>query len=337
VSAATFALETVTSRRGVLTASVTQALAVTVPLGVPIFLLFAAAFGGLDVLARLPAETIGYLAAAGVLHFVWGRYCNYRASKAMGAVLVAPVQQSNLLVTLALAIWILGEHLTPLRIAGIGLVVLGPALTYERSRRGAPNTTAGVGERSDAVLRTAMPIEAGARRMFQPNYAEGYLFALLSATGYGVSPVLVRLALENRELPASLAGGLISYAAAALAFALILLWPGQWRRVRSLDRGAAKWFAISGVCVCFAQMLRYMALVLAPVTVVTPIQRLSLVFRLYLSRLINPQHEVFGGRIVAATAVSLLGALALSVSTEVVQAALPLPDWAKAVLNWRWP
>jgi hypothetical protein len=40
---------------------------------------------------------------------------------------------------------------------------------------------------------------------------------------------------------------------------------------------------------------------------------------------------------IAATVVSLLGALALSVSTELVQSLVPLPDWAKAVLNWRWP
>lgn len=182
-----------------------------------------------------------------------------------------------------------------------------------------------------------MPVETEPRKVFQPNYAEGYLFALLSSTGYGISPVLVRLALEDQGLQASLAGALISYAAAALAFALILLLPGQWRHVRALDPGAAKWFAISGVCVCLAQMLRYMALSLAPVSVVTPIQRLSLVFRLYFSRIINPEHELFGGRIAAATVVSLLGALALSVSTDVVQAALPLPDWATTVLNWRWP
>jgi hypothetical protein len=70
---------------------------------------------------------------------------------------------------------------------------------------------------------------------------------------------------------------------------------------------------------------------------VTPIQRLSLLFRLWFSRLINPQHEVFGGRMIAATFLSLAGALALSVSTEVVQSLLPLPDWAARVLNWRWP
>jgi uncharacterized membrane protein len=231
-----------------------------------------------------------------------------------------------MLVTLALAIWILGEHLTVLRILGIGLVVLGPALTYPRARR-----------RKVADSIAGAPVETGSRPVFRPNHAEGYLFALLSSTGYGISPVLIRLALEDMPLTAGLAGGLVSYTAATAAFALLLLMPGQWRHVRALDGTAAKWFAISGVCVCAAQMLRYMALALAPVSVVTPIQRVSLVFRLYFSRILNPDHEMFGGRIVAATVISLLGALALSISTELVQSALPLPDWAKAVLNWHWP
>jgi uncharacterized membrane protein len=345
LSAAAFAFETATARRGVLTATVSQALSITVPLGVPIFLLFAVAFGSLGTVLGFSTQAIVYLALAGVLHFVWGRYCNYRASKAMGANLVAPVQQSNMLVTLALAIWILGEHLTPLRVLGIGLVVLGPALTYERRQpppnpppaegRSRPSSTGYAGEGKGGGIAVA-PIETSPK-MFRPNYAEGYTFALLSSTGYGISPVLIRLALENHGLEASLGAGLISYAAATLAFGLIMLLPGQWQHVRALDRGAAKWFAISGVCVCFAQMLRYMALALAPVSVVTPIQRLSLVFRLYFSRIINPDHEVFGGRLVAATVISLAGALALSVSTELVQSLLPLPDWARDVLNWHWP
>ena len=317
LSAVGFAFETATARRGVVTASVTQALAVTLPIGVPIFLLLTVMCGALQALAGFSAETIAYLALAGVLHFAWGRYCNYRASKAMGANLVAPVQQSNMLVTLALAIVILGEQLTPLRIVGIGLVVLGPALTYERRKK---------------AVAPAAPA-----KVFQPNYAEGYLFALLSSTGYGISPILVRLALENRDLSASLAGGLVSYIAAALAVAPVLLWPGLRREIRALDRGAAKWFALSGVVVSLAQMLRYMALALAPVSVVTPIQRLSIIFRLYFSRIINPDHELFGGRIVAATVLSLLGALALSVSTDMVQSVLPLPEAARDVLNWKWP
>ncbi len=329
LSAATFAFENAIARRGVLTGSVAQALAITVPLGVPIFFLVAVVSGSLGAVLGFSWMAIVYLALAGILHFVWGRYCNYRASKAMGANLVAPVQQSNLLVTLALAIWILGEHLTPLRVLGIALVVLGPTLTYERKQKPQPQTS------SDAEV--AAPAVRDAHAVFQPKYAEGYLFALLSSTGYGISPVLVRLALEHGGLQASIAGGLVSYIAATLAFALILLWPGQWRHVRALDREPAKWFTISAVGVCFAQMLRYMALALAPVSVVTPIQRLSLVFRVYFGRLINPHHEVFGGRMFAATVVSLFGALALTVSTELVQSLVPLPGWATTLLNWHWP
>jgi hypothetical protein len=73
------------------------------------------------------------------------------------------------------------------------------------------------------------------------------------------------------------------------------------------------------------------------VTVVSPINRLSILFRLFFSRLLNPQHEVFGGSMVLATVVSLLGALALTMSTDLVQSLLPLPDSVVTVLNWRWP
>ena len=106
----------------------------------------------------------------------------------MGANLAAPVQQCSLLVTLALAIWILGEYLTPLRVLGIVLVVVGPALAY------------------DAVATRTRTRSAGRRRcraiphkVFQPKYAEGYFFALLSSTGYGISPILVRLGAREQR------------------------------------------------------------------------------------------------------------------------------------------
>ncbi|MGH8639205.1 MAG: EamA family transporter [Burkholderiales bacterium] len=336
LSAASFALESATARRGVVTASVAQALSITIPIGVPIFLAVAAVSGYLGTVLGFSVEAVLLLSLAGMLHFVWGRYCNYRAVKAMGAALSGPVQQCSLLVTLVLAIWVLGEQLTPLRLIGIVLVVLGPALAYDRAGKAhdaAAPAPAGV---ASAVAAPAA-VEADRVAAFRPKYAEGYLFALLSSTGYGVSPILVRSALESRGIEFSLAGGLISYCAATLVFALVLLWPGQLRHVIAMDRQSARWFVVSGVCVCFAQMLRYMALAVAPVSVVSPIQRLSLVFRVYFARLINPQHEVFGGRVLGATALSLAGALALSVSTEVVQSLLPLPDWLVAALNWRWP
>jgi uncharacterized membrane protein len=84
-------------------------------------------------------------------------------------------------------------------------------------------------------------------------------------------------------------------------------------------------------------MLRYMALGIAPVSVVIPIQRLSVIFRIYFGWMVNPQHEVFNGRMISATVVSLIGALALSVSTDSLFHFVSLPAWSAPVLGWHWP
>src|SRR5262249_3562668 len=100
--------------------------------------------------------------------------------------------------------------------------------------------------------------------------------------------------------------------------------------------------------VCASQMFLFMALTVAPVTVVSPISRLTILFRLHFSRLLNPEHEVFGSKVVLATLISLAGAVSLSLSVEVVASLLPaaalpplrallLPAAPPPPLRWHWP
>ncbi len=296
LSAVTFAYANATVRRGVLTGTVLQAVAISLPIGLPFFLLAMMPTGGFAALAAFDTRAVLLLVVAGVIHFALARYCNYRATKAMGANLVAPIQQYSLVITLVLAVVWLGEAVTVMRVLGIICVVAGPALT--------------LGPRKKA----ATPSPAG--NVFEPAYGEGYLFALLSAVGFGISPILVGMAFAHQGLAAGIAGGFISYLAATVAIMLPLLLPGQWKSFRAVDGMTARWFVISGIAVAISQMARYMALAVAPVSVVSPIQRLSMVFRIYFGAILNPQHEVFGGRIIAGTVISLLGAVALSVSVD---------------------
>ena len=327
-SAATFAFNNASVRRGVLNGTVAQAMAITVPIGVPLFFVAALLTGHLGEVLGFSPLGLASLAAAGVMHFVWGRYCNYRATKALGTNLVAPIQQVNLIITLLLAIWILGEQFTALKVLGIALVLLGPSVTM----RGPP-------AKSERVVsdEKITGIDAEKPAAFEPNYPEGITFSLLSAVGYGLSPILVRVGLEHKGLGASFAGGLVAYSAATAMMALVMLWPGRLRHALSVNRESAKWFALSGLLVFLSQMFLYMAMSIAPVTVVSPINRTSIVFRLYFSRWLNPQHEVFGGPVIAGTVVSLAGAVALSLSVEAVQGMLPLPEAVTAPLNWHWP
>jgi uncharacterized membrane protein len=319
ISAVTFAYANASVRRGVLTGTVLQAVAISLPVALPFFIIAMALTGGFPLLVAFSWQSLGLLALAGIIHFAWARHCNYRATKAMGANLVAPVQQYSLVITLLLAILWLGESLTLLRIIGIVLVVVGPSLTLR-------------GGKSLAVAAESKPTER-----YQPNLAEGYFYALLSALGFGISPILIAMAFKEKGIALGIAGGFVSYVAATLAIAVPLLAPSQWRSFKSLDRESAKWFIISGISVGLSQMTRYMALAVAPVSVVTPIQRLSLVFRLYFGAKLNPQHEVFGERIVWGTVISLLGAAALSVSADRLFDLTFLPEAVLRVMRWHWP
>ena len=314
-SAATFALNNAFARRGVLTGSVFQAMSISVPIGVPMFFLGAIVTGGLGYFLEFSAKSYFYFALAGVLHFAWGRYCNYRAVKAIGSNLAGPLQESSVLIALFLAVVLLGENLTGLKIFGIILVLCGPLVVVE------------VGKKKEKK-------PGAAKQTFTPLYAEGYLFAGLSALGYGCSPILIKSALEGSGPGASLAGGTISYLAATIVVAAVILGTGNLRNVANIERENAKWFLFAGLLVGVSQMLRYLALSVAPVSVVAPIQRLSLIFRMLFGWLMNREHEIFSWRLVAGTCVSLVGAVLLSLSLESVVTWSFLPDWVRAGAAW---
>lgn len=323
LSAITFGFNNASVRRGVLSGSVLQALAITVPVGVPFFLVMILVTGNIGVVTDMGTESFLWLAAAGVLHFVIGRYCNYRSTKAIGGNLSGPWKQSNLILALVLAIVFLGEVLTPLKVTGIVLILLGAYFTSKAT-----------------FNKPAAKKEAGAKPdqlEFEPSYKEGYTFALLSAVAYGSSPILVRMGLESQGPGTSFWGGLISYASAALIIGLILLLPGRWKHVREVGQSSVRWFSLAAILVGFSQMFRYMALAIAPVSVVTPIQSTSVVFRVIFGWLINRHTEVFGSWVILGVVVTMLGVLGLSVSTEVVMAHIPLPEVVLSVINYRWP
>lgn len=349
LSSATFALNGVSVRRGVLTGSVAQAMAITVPMGVPIFFVVALATGGLGALFEFSGKTLMLLSLAGIFHFVWGRYCNYRATKAIGSNAVTPLQQLDFPLKLGLAIVFLGETLTPLSLIGIGLIFLGGAVAIKRRKKRVRRTetptpalatasTVGAAAVADTSGNTdAAKAQDPARPVFVPHYFEGYLFALLSITGYGVSPLFIRMALQDAGLGASLAGGLVSYIAATLVIVAMMMLPGRFAHIRSMNTVSAKWFAASSIFVGVSQIFRYMALAIAPVTVVATIMRAAGLFKLVFNWFVNRQYESFEPRLIVGIFISIAGGLAMTLSPEFVAANVPLPGSVTDLLGWRWP
>jgi uncharacterized membrane protein len=298
-SAAFFGLNNAATRRGVLTATVLQGMAITVPLGLPVFLLFMPFVGGWAELWGMSPSVAGWMAAAGVVHFVIGRYGNYRATQALGANLSTPVQQLSILVSLALAVALLGEEMTGPKAIGLVMVLVGPGVVMARRRQGRARAAA-----------KAMTLD----------YRAGFVWGAVCALGYGVSPVMIAHAMDGASsIPLALAGIVVSYGAATVVVAVLVSAAGGWRLLAGTGTGAAGWFVVSALCVALSQMLRYMALAVAPVSVVTPIQRLSVLFRVLFGAAINRDTEVFDGAVLAGIVLSVAGTVALAAETGAVR------------------
>ena len=336
LAAATFALNAAAARRAVLSGTVLQGLMVTVPLGVPLFLILVFLTGETGILRSMPLEAHLWFAAAGIVHFVIGRYGNYAASGAIGTNLASPILQCDVLIALVLAMVLLGESLTPLRALGIILVLLGPSLVANHGDANKKKSSADDTRTESANIATAPPASAP-KPTFQPRYAEGYAYAVIAAIGYGLSPVLIGLGLKAAGGTGALAGGLVSYIAATLAVGLILIVIRAPKSTYRIDGQALRWFAFAGCIVFLSQAFRYAALVYAPASVVTALQRLSSLFRIYFGWIINPEHEVFDKSVIAATVVSMIGAIALSISTDLFLSLANWPDWLVRLAKLQWP
>src|SRR5262249_17109866 len=217
LSAITFALNNAAARRGVVTGTPIQGMAITVPLGVVGFLLLRVGGGQIGRRGESPPVAAAWMAGVGVMHFIFGRYCNYRASQAAGVNLTGPVVQLQVIVTLVLAVVILHEPCTVLQMIGGVFILAGALITQHQpaSARAAPPPPAG-----DAPARSA-----AATPVFVPHNVIGVLFASLAALGYGTSPILARTALAHTGVGNGILGGLIAYVAATAVVALALLWP----------------------------------------------------------------------------------------------------------------
>jgi drug/metabolite transporter (DMT)-like permease len=331
-------------RRGVVTGSVLQGMALTVPIGGLSFLVMTIAFGELHHLVVFPMAALTWLACQGVVHFVIGRYCNYKSNQLMGVNLTAPVVQLQVPFAMILAVVMLHEKFTVLQAIGSALMLGGSFIT-----QGITQGNAGKGKRK-ATLTAATPIptvpsqeelaqeELAApvpKPIFQPRVFSGYIFGLGAAMCYGSSPLMARQAFLHAPDISTAAGGCLAYTAATLFFLLILLKPGFRADIKSMKRENLPWFLSSAVLVAISQAFVYASLAVAPLMVVTPILQLSLVFRLFLSQLINRDHEVMNTAVVIGAFSAVLGSILVSLDTDELTTSLDLPRSLADFLHYR--
>lgn len=304
-------------RRGVVTGSVVQGMAVTVPIGALTFLVMALATGNGGQIFAFSAIAILWLFAQGIVHFVLGRFCNYRSNQLMGVNLAAPVVQLQVPIAILIAVAVIGETFTVLQAIGSVLMVAGSFAVQHKSTRPA-----------------AAPSDGGGAPSFQPKLVSGYAFGFGAAFFYGLSPILARQAFVSAPETSTLAAGVIAYVGAMLAFSALLFLPGAWSSVKAIKSDNFRWFLAASVLVAISQAFVYASLAVAPLVVVTPILQLSLIFRLFLSQMINREHEVMSAAVIIGSAVAITGSMLVAIDTRWLVEALALPAYLARVLAY---
>jgi hypothetical protein len=87
--------------------------------------------------------------------------------------------------------------------------------------------------------------------------------------------------------------------------------------------------------VAAAQGFFFCAVAVAPVLFVMPLLQTSLAFRMLFSTWLSPHHEVFGPLILSGVAISISGALLVSIDSGLILATLHAPDALARMLLWR--
>lgn len=187
LGAFTFAINNVAMRRGVVTGSVLQGMAITVPIGGLSFLVMTVAFGQLGQLTVIPGVALAWLAGQGIVHFVLGRYCNYKSNQLIGVNLAAPGVQLQVPFAMMLAVATLHEKFTMLQLVGSTLMLGGSFVTQSKTgknrEKASPPPISGVPLRLELAVPKPTP--------FHPRVFAGYLFAFGAAVCYGSSLLMV--------------------------------------------------------------------------------------------------------------------------------------------------
>ena len=307
-SAFSFSVNSILIRRGLADAGATaaQGAFITVLLGVPFGFVAVVVTGQIFNFDQIPLSGFLLLAAAGIVHFCIGRYCNYRSIAAIGASRTVTIQAIAVPYSIVMAIVLLGERPTIPMYLAIALILASPFLMIDRRKRPAPG--AGSTGTPPAGAATGSGAPAVEIRM-----VEGVVFSLLASVGYGTSPILIRAALEDSTGAAAIGTFVAYFGASAMLLASLAL-PAQRHLVGAINFRYMRLFGSAGLSVFMAQLLRFFSLALADVTVVDPLMRTVGVFTLILSYLVNRRLEHITLGVVLGVIVSFVGSALLVVA-----------------------
>ncbi|WP_313696225.1 DMT family transporter [Halorarum halobium] len=228
-----------------------------------------------NVLVLLPSVAVLYypdygltpvswlsFAAAGMVGTMLGRILSYTSIERIGASRTAPIVAAWALVSTVAGVVFLDEALSAIHAVGIALVVVGiVVIAWETNH-----------ENPDDLSRRELSL--------------GLLIPVAAAVAYGMEPVFAKFGFAAGT-PAPV-GLVVKTVAAILGLVLYLRFRGGLPARSTFRSADMRWFVLAGLSNTLFLVGYYVALEIAPVSVVTPVIITNTLFVVVLSSLFMP-------------------------------------------------
>ncbi len=287
IAALSYASNTILVRRAVLKVpDANLGILISVPMAVPLFFLMLVCTGQTGRILSFSWQAYIWLSLAGILHFVVGRSLYYECVQLVGANIAGILRRTNILLAVVIGTTVLKEPLSRQLVMGVLLIITGISL-------------------AGFSPQTFQQVNGGFSKI------PGRAFALGIGCGlaWGISPIFVKLGLQASGSP--IAGGFISFSAATVILFVSLLNRRRRTALTHITGQAAGLFCKAGLLSFAANLARYVALSLAPASVVIPLVSIEPVIVLALSFIFNRRLEIFSRQVLVGTLTVVIGTILL--------------------------
>jgi drug/metabolite transporter (DMT)-like permease len=298
-SAVAFGANSIITRRGVLRVSSAYVATISIFTGFLFLILVTGVTGDLFGIASLPLKAYLFWALSGVIHFALGRTWAYRSLQLLGSNRSNIVTSLSPIATVALAMLLLKETVTPLQLVGILFTLSGPLVMLCKEQtvsEGSPMKSGSHGKEVDAH-----------------TLALGVLYGAGAALFWGSSAIFIKFGLEAGGTP--VAGTLIAYAAASVVIGPSFLFSAEKRG--ELVREGRKPLPIaifSGLTTSVAQLLRYISFSYGSVIVVSLMLRTLPLWVLLFAFIFNREYESFSRWVLFGNGLLMVGTILIIIS-----------------------
>jgi drug/metabolite transporter, DME family len=307
MSAASFALSHVVSKRGLQDTSITAGFMVIVSCALAVVAIPVV----LDPPGSVAAGSIALFALSGLFAPAIARAAALAGVDRLGPSIAVPIQQGlRPLLVLPAAALVLGEEFGPLRVAGALAIVAGgwvlsrqPAGDNHMPVAALEAEVVGVG--GSAVRTRLRPKTSGRSRGFRP----GVIYPVAAAMAYATADLLVKSGLDTEAEPAL--GAMVSIGSALVVWSMAHAFPTVRRRFRLGRHGG--WLVLAGALMGTAILLLFNALERGDVSVVAPLVASQPLFVFLFSTLLLRHLERLDGVTLLGGSFVVVGTIAVSI------------------------